>query len=56
MFLVIAFFLIVAVFVGYNISQRPAEVEEHDFPIEIQSLNQNVSSMEILQKIISYSY
>jgi len=54
--MVIAFFIIVAVFVGYNISQRPVEAEAHDVPIEIQSLSQNSESIMILQKIIAYSY
>ncbi|MBS1268951.1 MAG: hypothetical protein MAG458_01687 [Nitrosopumilus sp.] len=56
MFMVIAFFIIVAVFIGYNVSQRSVEADAHDVPIEIQSLSQNSESIKILQQIIAYSY
>lgn len=48
MLLVIAFIIIVAVFVGYNYSQKPAEVGGHDYIIESEIISQNIKSVQLL--------
>ncbi|MBT5200523.1 MAG: hypothetical protein HOK63_00745 [Thaumarchaeota archaeon] len=51
--LVIAFIIIVAVFVGYSYSQKPVEVGGHDFPIDSEIVSQNTKSIQILSNIES---
>jgi len=53
MLIVIAFIIIVAVFVGYNYSQKPAEVGGHDFPIDTEIASQNTKTIQILSNIES---
>lgn len=53
--LVIAFILITAIYVGYNYSQKPAEVGGHDFPIDTEIVPQNFKSIHILNNIESIS-
>jgi hypothetical protein len=47
---VIAVIIVVAVFVGYHASQPTDEVEEHDISMELEILNKNTESVQILQK------
>jgi len=48
MLLVIVFIIVVAVFVGYNYSQKPAEVGGHDYIIEAEIVSQNIKSVQLL--------
>ena len=49
--LVIAMFIIVGGYVGYHASQQimDEEVEGHDITVELETLNGNTKSVEILQ-------
>jgi hypothetical protein len=38
--LVIAFIVITAVFIGYNVTQREPVAEEHSITIDLETLNQ----------------
>ncbi len=50
MALVIAMFIIVAAYVGYNVSQQTGEeIEEHNVIIELEILNENSGLVQILQ-------
>lgn len=51
--LVIAMFIITAGYVGYNVSQQEPmeEAGSHDIVIELETLNDEVSSIEIFQKL-----
>jgi len=50
MVLVIAMFIIVAGYVGYNYSQQASEeVEEHNVTIELEILNESSGFVQIFQ-------
>lgn len=50
MLLVIAFIVITAVFIGYNVSQREPVAEEHNITIELETLNQH-ESIQLFSKL-----
>lgn len=50
--LVIAMFIITAVFVGYHASQEPAEIGEHNINAQPETLSENSNSISTLQKVI----
>ncbi len=49
MLLVIAFIVITAVFIGYNITQREPVAEEHSITIDLETLNQ-YESIQLFSK------
>jgi len=50
MLLVIAFMIIVAVYVGYTVTQRPADsADGHSVPIEVKTIS-NIESIQIFSK------
>ena len=51
--LVIAMFIITAGYVGYHASQDPVEAGGHSITIEPETLEENVSILELEQIIIS---
>ena len=50
MVLVIAMFVIVGVYVGYNVQEQAGkEVEEHNITVELEILNESSGLVQILQ-------
>jgi len=50
MLLVIAMFIIVGAYIGYNVSQQTGEeVEEHNITIELEILNEDSGLVQIYQ-------
>ena len=50
MLLVIAFIVITAVFIGYNVTQREPVAEEHNVSLELETLNQH-ESIQLFSKL-----
>jgi len=48
--LVIAFIVITAVFIGYNVTQREPVAEEYNITIELETLNQH-ESIQLFSKL-----
>jgi hypothetical protein len=48
--LVIAFIIITAAFIGYNVTQREPVAEEHSITIDLETLNQH-ESIQLFSKL-----